>query len=126
MRFSYRDVHYPHMVRVPDQASTIPHLKPGVLVLVMPGNRPKSLKFLCPCGCGQTVSVNLMPETGKAWRISYEEGLGISLWPSVWLDVGCGSHFFLRRNKVRLLHGTVPKMSPKEWEQWWSKRDVDG
>jgi hypothetical protein len=119
MRFSYRDILYPHTVRVPDQATAAQHLKPGALVLVMPGNRPKSLKFLCPCGCGEIISVNLMPESGRAWRLTYEPKLGVSLWPSVWLEVGCGSHFILRHNKARLLHGTMPKMSATELIKWW-------
>jgi hypothetical protein len=29
------------------------------LVLVIPNEQPKSLKFLCPCGCGEIISVNL-------------------------------------------------------------------
>ncbi|HXE53548.1 MAG TPA: DUF6527 family protein [Tepidisphaeraceae bacterium] len=119
MKFSYRDVIYEHVVRVPDQTTASQHLQPGVLVLVMPGQRPKSLKFLCPCGCGKPVSVNLMPEAGKAWRLAADAG-GLSLFPSVWLDVGCRSHFILRRNKARLLFGTMPKMTPSELERWWS------
>ncbi len=121
VKFSYNDVAYPKIVRVPDQAAAAQELKSGVLVLVMPGDRPKSIKFLCPCGCGETVSVNLMPATGKAWRITYERDGGLSLWPSVWLDIGCCSHFILRRNKARLLHGTMPKMSAAELERWWEE-----
>jgi hypothetical protein len=123
MKFTYRDVYYPQIVRVPDQASAAQQLKPGVLVLVMPGNRPKSLKFLCPCGCGNPISVNLVPESGRAWRVTYEKNFGLSIWPSVWLDVGCASHFFLRRNKARLLFGEMPKMSTKELNHWWETSD---
>ena len=120
MTFTYRDVSYDEVIRVPDQATASQQLKPGVLVLVMPGKRPKSLKFLCPCGCGEVISVNLMPESGKAWRIGYEPNCGMSLWPSVWLDVGCCSHFILRRNKARLLYGTMPEMSEEDLEKWWA------
>ena len=117
--FSYRDIFYSGVVRVPDQATAIQALKDGVLVLVMPGEKPKSLKFLCPCGCGETISINLVPATGKAWRITYEPNSGLSLWPSVWLDIGCQSHFILRRNKARLLFGKMPEMSPEDLEKWW-------
>jgi hypothetical protein len=85
----------------------------------MPGERPKSVKFICPCGCGEVVSVNLMPESGKAWQIEYEPKYGMSLWPSVWLNVGCCSHFILRRNKARLLFGKMPEMSKDAYEKWW-------
>lgn len=123
MKFTYRDVRYPRIVRARDQTEAKRQLKPGVLVLVMPNKRPKSLKFLCPCGCGETVSVNLMPESGKAWRVYYEPKLGLSLWPSVWLTSGCSSHFILRHNKARLLFGKMPKMSPTKLDRWWSRSD---
>ena len=121
MAFSFRDVPFQSNVRVANQAAAAQQLKPGVLVLVMPGEKPKSLKFLCPCGCGNTVSINLMPASGKAWRLGIEPGFGLSLWPSVWLDVGCCSHFFLRRNKARLLFGKMPEMTAEEFEHWWSE-----
>ncbi len=119
MTFTHRDISYSKIVRVADQAEATRELHPGVLVLVMPGERPKSLKLLCPCGCGETVSVNLLPQTGRAWQIGYEPHRGLSLWPSVWLDVGCKSHFILRHNKARLLFGTMPKMSSDDLEKWW-------
>lgn len=121
MNFMYRDVKYPAVVRVPDQATAMQQLKPGALVLVMPGKRPKSLKFLCPCGCNDTISINLMPETGKAWRLTSDQNGTLSLYPSVWLDVGCCSHFILRRNNARLLFGKMPKMTADELERWWAQ-----
>jgi hypothetical protein len=126
VRFTYRDVPYSRVVTVPDQAAALGELKTGVLVIVMPNTRPKSLKLLCPCGCGEIISVNLMPETGKAWRIALEPGRGLSLWPSVWLSSGCRSHFILRRNRARLLFGEMPKMSPAELEKWWNQADRSG
>jgi Family of unknown function (DUF6527) len=120
MRFTYRDVPYSGVVRAHNQTEAKQQLKPGVLVLVMPNKRPKSLKFLCPCGCGEPISVNLMPGNEKAWRIDYEPKRGISLWPSVWLTSGCGSHFILRNNKARLLFGKMPRMSATELNNWWS------
>ena len=125
MRFTYRDVPYSGVVRAHDQAEAKQQLKPGVLVLVMPNKRPKSLKFLCPCGCGETISVNLMPGNEKAWRIDYEPARGISLWPSVWLTSGCHSHFILRNNKARLLFGKMPTMSATELNNWWSSGPND-
>lgn len=123
LRFTYRDVRYPKIVRAHNQTEAMRQLKPGVLVLVMPNDIPKSLKFLCPCGCGETVSVNLMPESGKAWTLGYEPKRGLSLWPSVWLTSGCRSHFILRHNKARLLLGKMPKMSRTKLDSWWSRAD---
>lgn len=123
MAFKYQDVRYSKVVRAHDQIEAMQLLKPGLLVLVIPDKRPKSVKFICPCGCGEIISVNLMPETGKAWSISYDRKLGLSLWPSVWLTSGCRSHFILRNNKARILLGKMPKMSATKLEDWWSHSD---
>ena|ERR1700733_338890 len=119
MKFFYRDVRYSEIVRVRDQAEARERLKAGVLVIVMPNKRAKSLKLLCPCGCGEVISVNLMPGNEGAWRLDYEANHGLSLWPSVWLTSGCRSHFILRHNKARLLLGKMPKMSATELNEWW-------
>jgi hypothetical protein len=121
MKFSYRDVRYSQIVRAHDQAEAKQQLKAGVLVLVIPNERPKSLKFLCPCGCGEIVSVNLMPGNERAWTLDIKPKRGISLWPSVWLTSGCQSHFILRNNKARLLLGKMPKMSSTELRNWWGE-----
>ena len=125
MKFRYRDVAYSEVIRAHDQTEAMQKLKPGRLVLIIPNKRPKSLKFVCPCGCGEIISVNLMPESGKAWRVSYDPKLGLSLYPSVWLTSGCCSHFILHNNKARLLLGKMPKMSAIELEDWWSRSDHD-
>jgi Family of unknown function (DUF6527) len=117
----YRDVAYLKVARARDQAQAKRKLKPGVLVLVVPNKQPKSLKFFCPCGCGEVVSVNLMPGKERAWTLDYDSKRGLSLWPSVWLTTGCQSHFLLRHNKMRILTGQVPRMSANELSQWWSE-----
>jgi hypothetical protein len=120
MKFAYRDVKYSKVVRAHDQTEASKLLKRGVLVLIIPNERAKSLKFLCPCGCGETVSVNLMAEAGRAWRVAFEPKHGLSLWPSVWLTTGCRSHFILRHNKARLLLGKMPRRPDTEFEKWWN------
>lgn len=55
--------------------------------------------FCCPCGCGDVVSINLDPRSGRAWRL-IERPHVASLLPSVWLTTGCQSHFFIWRNEV--------------------------
>jgi Family of unknown function (DUF6527) len=119
MKSVRREVRYSRVVRAHDQADAKRRLKPGVLVLVVPNSRPKSLKFLCPCGCGETVSVNLMPGNERAWRLQHERKYGISLWPSVWLSSGCCSHFILRRNNAHLLSARLAKGSTTDSKDWY-------
>lgn len=67
---------------------------------------PRLLLFRCPCGCGDEVPVNLDSRAGKAWRLfigAADEKL--SLFPSVWRDTGCKSHFVIWNNNILLFDG---------------------
>lgn len=55
--------------------------------------------FLCPCGCGARISLNLLPDDSPRWRLE-ERSDGPTLFPSVWRTAGCRSHFILRRGRV--------------------------
>src|SRR5262249_8443189 len=59
------------------------------------------LLLKCPCGCGDEIPVNLDRRAGKAWRI-YRSGKGLTLFPSVWRDTGCQSHFIVWRDQILL------------------------
>lgn len=60
--------------------------------------------MLCPCGCGETLPVNLDSRVGPAWRF-YRSDKGVSIYPSVWRDTGCQSHFILWRDEIYLFGG---------------------
>lgn len=72
--------------------------RPGDAVLVNRGVL-RSILIACPDGCGQTLAVNLDPRAGPAWKI-YRNPDSITLYPSVWRDGGCGSHFIVWRNHI--------------------------
>ncbi len=48
----------------------------------------------CPDGCGDTLVINLDDRAGKAWLLDERRGK-LSLYPSVWREDGCRSHFIL-------------------------------
>ena len=54
----------------------------------------RSFVIRCPDGCGETLTINLDARTDKAWRF-YRKRNQISIFPSVWRDTGCGSHFII-------------------------------
>ncbi len=56
--------------------------------------------LLCPCGCGATVQVSLLPDAEPRWRLVEHADKTISLQPSVCGRIGCQSHFFLRRGRI--------------------------
>ncbi|MCK1732333.1 DUF6527 family protein [Bradyrhizobium sp. 142] len=75
--------------------------KPGDAVLVNRGG-PRWLVLSCPCGCGERFPVNLDPRSGPAWRIYNAEGGKMSVFPSVWRDTGCQSHYIIWRGRIYL------------------------
>jgi len=70
----------------------------GDAVLVHRG-RPRSLVLACPDGCGSVLTVNLDRRVGRAWRL-YRDRRGLTVYPSVWRDTGCGSHFIVSRDRL--------------------------
>jgi len=67
--------------------------QPGDVAIVKRGTL-RSAVMRCPDGCGDIITLNLDPRTDKAWRI-YKSKRGLTLFPSVWRDTGCQSHFVL-------------------------------
>lgn len=75
------------------------HLRaPGDAVVVRRGV-DRSLTMLCPDGCGETLTINLDRRVGPAWRL-YVDGEVVSLYPSVWRNTGCGSHFIVWKSHI--------------------------
>lgn len=72
----------------------------GDAVLVERG-RPRLLVLMCPCGCGEIYATNLDGQAGKAWRL-YRKGGSITIYPSIWRDNGCESHFIISKSKIFL------------------------
>jgi len=73
----------------------------GDAVLVERG-RPRLLLLSCPCGCGEEFPINLDERAGPAWRLYRSAHAGISLFPSVWRESGCRSHYIIWRNTILL------------------------
>lgn len=70
------------------------------LVVVMGGDEAKWLMFKCPCGCQNIIELPLMKHRQPNWKIFNDENR-LTVYPSI--DVkppGCGSHFWIRQNKV--------------------------
>ena len=59
----------------------------------------------CPCGCGATVEVSLLADARPRWRLVEHRDGTVSLEPSVWRQIGCRSHFFLRRGLIQWAGG---------------------
>jgi hypothetical protein len=95
----------PHLVLkkvVDNRAAAAGSLKmPGDAVLIERGT-PRWLLLACPCGCGAELPINLDRRAGKAWRLYKHGATALSVYPSVWRDTDCGSHFIIWRGNILL------------------------
>lgn len=71
---------------------------PGDAVVIRRGV-VRSLMLKRPDGCGETLAVNLDLRAGKAWHLDVRRGQ-LTLYPSVWREGGCKSHFILWRDLI--------------------------
>lgn len=75
-------------------------LAPLRLYLVGERSRSWSAAFLCPCGCGATIQLSLVPDDTPSWRARRHFSGSVTLHPSIWRTRGCRSHFHLRRGRI--------------------------
>jgi len=83
---------------------------PGDAVLIERG-RPRLLLLSCPCGCGEHFPINLDARAGPAWRLYRSRNKGLTVYPSVWRESGCFSHYIIWRDNI-LLFG----QNDEEWD----------
>lgn len=72
------------------------------LYVVGEPDHPWCAVFTCPCGCGEEVALNLLPDVRPRWEVTATCGLAASVAPSVRRIRGCRSHFHIRRGQVQL------------------------
>lgn len=70
------------------------------LVLLRDAGEDWSVGMRCPCGCGQSIELALIPDAKPRWDLRLEPDETPTLTPSVWRREGCRSHFFVRRGRV--------------------------
>lgn len=103
--------------RVGSREKASAHLKRAGDAVIVDRQGPRWLILCCPCGCGAEVPVNLDRRAGPAWRM-YESSKGTSVYPSVWRDTDCKSHFIIWRDDI-LLFGA------RYGESWIDEADAD-
>lgn len=70
------------------------------LYVVTEDGAPWSVAMLCPCGCGETLHMNLLPDERPLWKLAVDAGGSGTLHPSVHRMKGCRAHFWFRAGKV--------------------------
>ena len=75
--------------------------KPGNVWVV--GSKNKwVMSFLCPCGCGDEIHLNMLPGSAPRWKYYGNK----TMTPSVNRTKGCRSHFTITGGLVKF-HGHV-------------------
>lgn len=88
-------------------------LKPFTVYLCGEGEYLWAAAMICPCGCKEVISLNLLKAARPCWGVHGHKDGTVSLHPSVWRQKGCRSHFFLRQGRI-------------DWCRGYSNEDREG
>lgn len=72
------------------------HLNARTLYVITEDGDPWSAAMLCPCGCKETLHMNLLPDERPLWRLKVHKDGASTLHPSINRIKGCRSHFWFR------------------------------
>jgi hypothetical protein len=68
--------------------------------VLLEDSEPWEARMICPCGCGEELDLNLLPDDHPTWSVRSDEGGHVTVRPSICRHVGCRSHFLLRKGIV--------------------------
>jgi hypothetical protein len=70
------------------------------IVLARDGDEDWCVGLRCPCGCGRTIELLVVEGVAPRWDLRTDARGLPTLKPSVFLQTGCRSHFWLRRGRI--------------------------
>jgi hypothetical protein len=76
-------------------------LRPTRIYIEHRGGKDRWVHLLCPCGCKDLISLNLMTSHRPFWALTWHGDGTVSVMPSVDKNSGCRSHFFVTKGRVR-------------------------
>src|SRR5262245_42213742 len=88
-------------LRVCDVAELPEKLNEGVLYVAGENGYRWFAAMVCPCGCGETIYLNLLSGQRPCWELSIHADDSVTISPSIWRTKGCQSHFFVRRGQIQ-------------------------
>lgn len=59
-----------------------------------------ALKFECPCGCHEIITLNLLDDVDPKWEYKLKRKR-ITIYPSILRVAGCRSHFHIIKGRTR-------------------------
>ncbi|MHA6281278.1 DUF6527 family protein [Salinimicrobium sp. CAU 1759] len=96
------DAKAPHFdgVVVSTKAPSNDEIQERVFIKVVYKGKPYWCLFKCPCGCRRVISLSLQENHEPHWELKVTESGRPSLFPSVWQNTGCLSHFWIDGGSV--------------------------
>lgn len=82
------------------EGDLFPERIPKRRLVLLDDDGPYAVAMLCPCGCGETIELMVMGGVFPRWDVSIGRRKRVSLYPSVWVQSGCRSHFWLKDGRV--------------------------
>lgn len=87
----------------------IQSLKDREFVEVNYKNKSSWVLFRCPCGCRDVITLSTQNSHNPNWNI-FKNKFGLpSLYPSVWQNSGCYSHFWVKNGRIQWCNNTGVK-----------------
>lgn len=71
------------------------------LVLARDNGEDWCVGMRCPCGCGHVIELMVIPEAKPRWDVRVDGKKRPMLSPSIWMQKGCRSHFWLRAGQIQ-------------------------
>lgn len=75
------------------------NLKDRVIYIIGRQEQPWLLAFMCPCGCKDSIQLNLLKEAQPCWSFKIRNNK-LNVFPSIRRIKSCKSHFFIRNGKI--------------------------
>ena len=87
------------------------------LVAVVRGGKPYWALFRCPCGCETVISLSLQSVHNPNWILDVSKKGRPTIYPSVWQNCGCYSHFWIEDGYVYWCFdtGSCPSYFQGQW-----------
>lgn len=83
------------------EGDTLPDIiTKNTLVYLIDDEESWSVGLKCPCGCGDTLELMLLPQVQPHWSLTIDSKGLPTLYPSIWRKDKCRSHFWIKHGKV--------------------------
>lgn len=71
-----------------------------ILYCIYLKGKSRWILFRCPCGCQDVITLSVQDCHKPHWSLYADTDGGPTIYPSVWRDKGCLSHFWIRGGRV--------------------------